>query len=451
MRFTRPLAVAGLFTAAAIALNGCSATSSSSSDTGALSTLSPTQTVTITYESYNLASAGVTTDTINGLVHDFEKQNPNITVKAQAPQGGQLNATGSVQAQVLAGNAPDVAQMTFDTLDFAATSLGAQNLTKLVGEQGLREQFGGKYPYAESIKSLANLNGSTYGIPFVLSAPQLYYNQTLLEKAGVTGTPDLSTWDKVEEVAKKVTAYTGKPSLSVTCAVKGGDWCLQALVRSNGGRVLSEDRKSIQVGDNAAVGAVQELRDLYDAGVLVNEDISTALETFPKQDTAFQIISSSRQGAYSAAATAGGWTLGSAKLPAFGSKQAVPTNSGSALMMFSTDKDKQAAAWKFIQFMTSADAYQAITTKIGYSPLRVSMTEGDGPLAGWAKSNPLAKPNLEQLTKIQPWTSYPGDSYAQVTDIIASAVEQAVFYGKDPETTMSAAAKRAQELIGANK
>jgi multiple sugar transport system substrate-binding protein len=35
----------------------------------------------------------------------------------------------------------------------------------------------------------------------------------------------------------------------------------------------------------------------------------------------------------------------------------------------------------------------------------------------------------------------------QVDDILATAVEDSVFYGKDPATTMSEAQKRAQALI----
>jgi multiple sugar transport system substrate-binding protein len=134
-------------------------------------------------------------------------------------------------------------------------------------------------------------------------------------------------------------------------------------------------------------------------------------------------------------------------MPAFGDKQVVPTNSGSALFMFSQDPAKQRAAWELIKFLTSDHAYEKITTGIGYLPLRTSLTEGDGALADWASSNPLVTPNLAQLDDLEPWQSYPGNSYVQVDDILATAVEDSVFYGKDPATTMAEAQKRAQALI----
>ncbi len=68
--------------------------------------------------------------------------------------------------------------------------------------------------------------------------------------------------------AKKITASTGKPSLTISCAVKGGNWCMQGLFRSAGGNVLSEDRESVEFASDESRAAVEMLRDLYDQGVL---------------------------------------------------------------------------------------------------------------------------------------------------------------------------------------
>ena len=43
--------------------------------------------------------------------------------------------------------------------------------------------------------------------------------------------------------------------------------------------------------------------------------------------------------------------------------------------------------------------------------------------------------------------SYPGNSYVQVDTILATAIEDSVFYGKDPKSTLADAQKRAQALI----
>jgi multiple sugar transport system substrate-binding protein len=117
------------------------------------------------------------------------------------------------------------------------------------------------------------------------------------------------------------------------------------------------------------------------------------------------------------------------------------------LFVFSDDPAKQRASWELIKYMTSDHAYTEISSKIGYLPLRTSLTEDPAALKGWADSNPLLAPNLGQLDRLEPWKSYPGNSYTQVDEILAQAVEQSVFYGKDPAATMQAAQDRAQELI----
>lgn len=446
---TRALALVGLAT---LALAGCATAGATdaATTTEVIPELDPDQKIEIVFESYNLLQAGAWTDTIQGLVADFEAEHPNITVKAQPTQGASsagTNTVGSVQTQMLAGNPPDVAQLTFDTLDFAVTELGAQPVERLVGSEAVDEALGGEHPMHERAAVLGDWDGELYGMPYVFSTPVLFYNATALEAAGLPVDIDLSTWDAVEKAAATVTAATGKPSMSITCAVKGGSWCMQGMIRSAGGRVLSEDRSTIEFGEPEAVGAVQELRDLYDAGVLANEDSTAQYESFARGDTVFQLNTSALQSTFMAAAAAGGWTLANTGMPAFGDQPVVPTNSGSALFMFSKDPAKQRAAWEFMTFMTSDHAYEKISTGIGYLPLRTSLTEEGGALHEWTESNPLVGPNLAQLDHLEPWVSYPGDSYVQVDDILATAIEDSVFYGKDPAATMADAQERAQALI----
>ena len=449
----RPTFTVVVVAAVAAALTGCATGGAApgASGTGApVPELSPDQQVDIVFESYNLQQAGLWSDTINGLVADFEAQHPNIHVKAQPPQGSGTAGAGtasSVQTQMLAGSPPDVAQLTFDTLDFAVNELGAQSLDGLFGAEAVDATFSGEHPFHPRAATLGDWDGETYGIPYVFSTPTLFYNATALTKAGLPADADLSTWPKVAAAAKAVTAATGKPALSVSCSVKGGNWCMQALFRSAGGDVLSQDRKTIEFGEPGAVSAVTALRQMYDDGVLANLDSTTQYESFAKGDVAIQLQTSALQGMFMKSAATGGWDLRAAPMPAFEGHAAVPTNSGSALFTFSQDPAKQRASWEFIKFMTSDHAYTEISSKIGYLPLRPSLTEDPASLKEWADNNPLLAPNLGQLDRLEAWESYPGNSYVQADDILGQAVEDAVYYGKDPAATMQAAQQRVQELI----
>ncbi|MDI9918288.1 ABC transporter substrate-binding protein [Rhodococcus sp. IEGM 1379] len=449
MRKSKALVAIAMAAAATMSLVGCATGTVDAAGAGEraiVPELDPNQKVDIVFETYNLQQAGPWTDTITGLVKDFETAHPNITVKAQPPQGNGATAS-SVQTQMLAGSSPDVAQLTFDTVDFAVDQLRAKSLDKLVGREAVQENFEGEHPYHPRAVTLGDRNGDTYGMPYVFSTPVLFYNATAFAKAGLPADVNLSTWPKVADAAEKITAATGKPALSIACAVKGGSWCMQAMFRSAGGNVLSEDGSTIEFGNPDAVEAVKMLRGLYERGVLASEDTSTQFESFAKGNTAIQLQTSAIQGMFIQSAKAGGWDLRAAAMPGFDGHAAVPTNSGSALFVFSEDPVKQRASWEFIKFMTSDHAYTEISSKIGYLPLRTSLTEDPAGLKAWADGNPLLAPNLAQLDRLEPWRSYRGNSYVQIDDILASAVEESVFYGKDPASTMATAQERAQKLL----
>ncbi|SJN12341.1 Glycerol-3-phosphate ABC transporter, periplasmic glycerol-3-phosphate-binding protein (TC 3.A.1.1.3) [Leucobacter sp. 7(1)] len=452
MRFRRPLLATALALAAVIPLAACSSGPAvSESAANVVPELGPDEQVEIVFESYNLTQAGVWTDTVNQLVSEFEEAHPNITVKAQPTQGAAAaagNYVGSVQTQLLAGNPPDVAQLTYDALEYTATQLGAKPLADIVSAEELEAAFEGENPMHPNARVLADWEGKTIGMPYVFSTPVLYYNATVLEAAGISGTPDLSTWDKVEEVALQVSQSTGKPALDIACTVKGGSWCMQGLFKPNGAEVLSEDRSTIEFGSPEAVAVVERFAEMTEAGAMRSSDAAAQMEGLVKGDTAMILTTSALQGMFMQGAAAGGWTLAAAPMPAFADHEAVPTNSGSALFVLSEDPAKQRAGWELIRFLTSDRAYELITSQIGYLPLRTGLVEEGGVLADWAAANPLAQPNLDQLDRLQPWVSYPGNSYVQVDDLLATAIEEVVYYGKPAEATMTEAADRAQELIG---
>lgn len=443
-------AVGAVVSVACLALAGCMGTSAEPvPDVGVAPPLSDDQNVEIVFESYNLTQAGTWTETVNQLIDEFEEQHPNITVTGQAPQnisGDNTATVASVQKQLLGGTPPDVGQLTFDTMDFTASHLGAKPLSDLVEEDELEEAFGGENPIHPNARALTEWDDEVIGMPYVFSTPVLFYSDDALKAAGITD-PDFSTWESVEEIAEQVTRHTGKPSIDVSCVVTGGNWCMQGLFRSNGAQVLSEDRTQIEFDSPEAVDTVDRFADMYEGGLMRNADASTTQEGLANGDVAMMLNTSAIQGMVMDSAESAGWSLKAAPMPAFAGQDAVPTNSGSGLFVLSDDADKQRASWEFIKFMTSDRAYELISSKIGYLPLRTGLVDEGQPLHEWFTENPLVKPNLDQLEVMEPWVSYPGNSYAQVDTLLANAIENSIFYGGDTDELMTGAARRAQSLI----
>ncbi|HEX3778395.1 MAG TPA: ABC transporter substrate-binding protein [Pseudonocardiaceae bacterium] len=410
--------------------------------------LAANQHVSIVFESYNFGLAGAWTDTFKALISAFEKKYPNITVTPQKPTGSDPNpahnAASSVQEETAAGNPPDVAQLGFDALDFAAQGLGAKQLDDLVGSNAVQANFGGSFPYYPSVRTLGDVNGKTYGVPFVLSTPVLYYNATLFQQAGLNPAEPPTTWAQVQQDAQKIKQVTGKDGSYLDCLTKSAtDWCFQSLVDSNGGKVISGDRSTLTFDQKPVVQVVQAAQNLVKTNAMPNLSQLQAVTEFTRGDLGMMLESSSLQGTFMQGAKNGGWTLQAAGLPSYAGHATVPTNSGAALFIFAKDPAKQRAAWDLIQFLTSPQSYDMITSKIGYLPLRSGLLTDPAHLQTWAAQNPLITPNVTQLAHVQPWTAFPGSNYQEVRDTMMSAVEKAVFDNADPQTTLSAAEQQA--------
>lgn len=402
--------------------------------------LTADQNVTIRFYSYNLGNAAFGPGT-EKLIAEFMEANPNITVEGVPVPAAEM--TARVQADIVAGTPPDVAQLIFDGLDFIATNFNAKPLETIVPPEELAAHFEGFSPNG---LQLGRLNDLTYGLPFTFSTPVMFYNADLFRAAGLDPDAPPTTWAQVKEYALQIAEATEAEGVHIA-GLGGFDWIVQSLIGSNGGQVLSADRSTIEFGSEAAIGAISMWQDLRLSGAhsqLTDAEITEAMFT---GNLGMYLQSSAIQRTLITNAETNGWELRAAAMPAFGDLPTTPVNSGSALFMFSDDPARQRATWEFLKFVTSERGYTIITSDIGYLPLRPAIVEDPQYLQEWAKANPLVLPNLEQLTRLRAWVSYPGPNWRQIETILLESVQQAVTSDGDVATIMTDAAARAQALM----
>lgn len=301
-------------------VGGASTANSPKAAPSTIPELKPGQQVDITFESYNLIKIGVWTDAVGTLVAQFEKLHPNIHVKAQPPTGsGFANGDflSSIRSEALAGNPPDVGQVTFNGLDFAASGMGAKPIGELVGQQALQASYGGAHPFAPKAEALGVIGGHTYAVPYVFSTPVLWINATLFKAAGLDPAQPPATWEQAKADALAIAQKTGKGGIYLDCTTKGsGDWCFQSLVDSAGGSVMSADRKQLSFAGAGAIKAVSMAQDLVKSGASPTLSQSQAWEDFSRGNLGMMLETSALQGTFLASAQAGNWTLAAAHEPA---------------------------------------------------------------------------------------------------------------------------------------
>lgn len=440
---TTTVATTATATSAATAASPSTTATPSTTKAPKKATMAPaiTEPVTVRFENYNLFSAGNLRDATLKLLKNFEAANPLIKVETTATRDQEMFQ--SLQAQLVANKLPDVAQVLLREWDQNIENLPLQVLEDLAGAD-LDTHLAAVHAYHPKARALTVRDGKTQGLSYVFSTPTLFYNATLMKQAGLDpATTSLKTWDEVAAAAAKVHAATGVDGLYIACIEL--DWCTQGLLLSNGGRVMSPDRKDITWAGSESLEVYGFWQNLVKTGAHSKLTGTQAQDAFANGKLGFFLQTSAVQGRM-VTSSKDKWELRSTGMPSFGTKTPVPVNSGAGLGIFSKDPVKQRAAWELVKYLTSAEAMQVIVTEMGYLPLRVGMMDDPKFLANWDRRD-LILPNVKQLDALQPSLSFPGPNALQIRDLFLKSLEKVLFNGADPIATFTESQDRAKKLI----
>ncbi len=326
--------------------------------------------VEINFYNYNLATAGLGADATRKMIREFMEANPKVKVNGIGANAAGF--IGRVQADLAARRQVDLVQVIFADLDFAVHNLGAKALEDIVPSAEMAANFQGIAPNG---LRLGMLNGKTYGLAYTFSTPVLFYNANIFRSAGLDPENPPRTWAAVKQAALAIKAKTGKTGLATgILGASAYDWLFQGVIRSNGGEIITRDRKHMAFAEAPSVEAVTMLRDLNDTGAMDNLDTVGGMDSMAAGDVGMYLNTSAVQGALVAGAK-DKYELRATTMPRFGDKPVRPNNSGSALVILSNDPIRQRAAWELMKSLTSKRGYTIITSEIGYLPLRTDIVD----------------------------------------------------------------------------
>lgn len=399
-----------------------------------------TEPVTITFYNYNLATASAGADATRELIAKFEAENPNIKVETVGVPSNEI--VTRLQADMAAGQQPDVAQLVFRDLIYIASDLGANALEDMAGPEGYAALTDGMIPRG---LDLGKVDDKTYGLAYTFSTPILYYNADLFRAAGLDPENPPKTWAEVKTAAEAIVEKTDAEGFFPGAyGPADGTFVYQAILMSNGGKV--RDGNTLTFANENGLEAVQMLRDMVDSGAHARLDPANPHEAMAAGQLGMYLYTSALQNSLSKSAE-GNWELRVAGMPSFGDKPTAPTNSGSALYTFSKDPIKQRASYELMKFLTSKYGYTIITSKIGYLPLRLDIVDDPEFLGAWTAEHPLIRPNLEQLDRLTPNVAFPGPNYRQAEAMMKDAVTEAVLGDGNVAEVLAAAQADAQGLM----
>ncbi|RJO77202.1 extracellular solute-binding protein [Nocardia panacis] len=359
----------------------------------------------------------------DGIIADFKKANPGITVNLQMESWNSINDVVRTKLQSKS-TTPDILN-----IDAYASFAGDGQLfpaSEIVSDQVLADIQPG-------FKKNASLNGTEYALPLFASTRTLFYNKDLFTKAGIAAPP--KTWSELTEAAKKIQALGGGVSgygLPLGSEEAQGETSIWTF--GAGGNWADGDKLTINSPQN--LEGVQAMRAMIDSG---------ATQPNPGATDRKDVINAFIQGKIGMIEglppTIGqikdknpGLQYATAPTP---TKAGEPVTLGVAdhLMAFKKDGKKADSIKKFLSFFYTADVYAKFVQREGFIPITNSaaakladdpVTKAFGPTLPAAKFYPSNNANwakAQGAIRQQIGTIGQGTDPAQVLARIADAAK----------------------------
>lgn len=358
MKFYKKLA---LVSAAALGLVGLSACSTNNSNSSSSSTKIPTKINKKTTVNFWYSLTGTSQSALQKLTKDFEKKNPNITIKLQS-QGGNYS---DLQSKLVSGlqspkDLPTITQAYPGWLYNAAKNNMLVNLTPYVNNKSVGW---GSYKNSGIKKALwdgANIGGTQYGVPFNKSVEVLFYNKTLLDKYGV----------KVPSNMSQLASASAEIYRKSHHKVRGmGFDALNNYYMMQMKETYSKDfNKNLNFAAKDSVKTINYYANGVKAGYFMQAGTQKYMSTPFNNGQVAMFIGSTANEAYLKQGLKKGYVYGVAARPS-----QMNVQQGTDIYMFKKASTMQkAAAFKYLKFLTSKSSQLYWAKQTGYMPVNTA-------------------------------------------------------------------------------
>ncbi|ARD07161.1 ABC transporter substrate-binding protein [Lactobacillus amylolyticus] len=408
MKFSKKLAV---LAAAGLALMGtaaCSNGNSSSSSSKIPSKITKKTTVVFWH-----GMVGVQQSTLQKLTKEFEKKNPNITVKLES-QGTYIDLQAKINSTLQSpNNLPTITQAYPGWLWNAAKNKMLVNLTPYINNKNVGWGSAKASDIRSELLKGAQIQGTQYGIPFNKSIETLTYNKDMFKKYGIKKVPTtMAELKSVSETIYKKSHHkvvgAGFDSLSnyYVLGMKNAGVDFSSKINFSGSTsksVINYYADGIKKGYFRVAGSAQ-----YLSGPFANEKVAMFIGTSAGEGFVKQGVG--KKFTYDVAARPGKYNM----------------QQGTDIYMFNhATAEQKAAAFKYIKFLVSKSSQLKWANATGYIPVNNSVINSAA-----YKSNTSLKLPAKLSTVMKHLYSVPVEknsnaAYAQLNSIMQTILSAA--------------------------
>ena len=308
------------------------------------------------------AVSGTSGEKFTALSKEFDDQSDLVDLELSY-SGGSADTATKVSAALLTNTQPDVALMYAGPL-----YTGGRNdyaMEELMKREGfdMDDIFPGMLDYC------TYMGQGICAVPFGISTQVMYYNKTLLEKAGVDMTNPPKTWQEFYDLcADLLTKVDGEDFTAFD--VSDAPWLFKSMLKQNGCEIVvqGEDGKIQPVYNNEAALEVTDFwYSLVTSGIMAAGEHDNAENRFLSGNCAFIAATSNRISRWRGATE---FELGAIEMPYF--KNQSLALGGNVMVILTDDPQKVEAAWEYVSYLTTAENNAEFALATGYLPIRKS-------------------------------------------------------------------------------
>ena len=303
---------------------------------------------------YPVAVGGPITKIVDQMAADFEHDNPGVHVKPVYAGTYQETIVKALTADK-SGNPPTVAVLLstdmFTLIDEDAI-VPFDGFLKSAEDQAWVKGF---YP---AFMANSQTGGKTWGIPFQRSTIVMYWNKEMFKEAGLDPDHAPQTWDEMLHAAQKLTKRDASGNTSqwgVQIPSSGFPyWLFQALATENGAELMNAAGTATYFDKPAVVEALQFFTDLGRKYKVMPPGVvewgTTPKDFFERKVAMIWTTTGNLTNVKNNAK----FDFGVAMLPAK-KRRGSPTGGGNFYVFKKASADQQAAAYKFVKWMTAPE------------------------------------------------------------------------------------------------
>lgn len=375
-------------------------------------------------------SSGSYAKILEETAQDFEAANPDIRILVRKPAERHEAHLQATLRDAVTGNLADVALHGNHLVSIVVKRGIAQPIDDLIAKEKDIASLG----YSGAVPDIARFDGRTYGLPWQISAPIIFYNGDLVRLAGGDTKNLPKTWPEIIALAERIQALDAEAMGGFFDYLTNGNWTLQALLNSRGAYMMNDAETEIGFAGEEGLWALQILRDFGRRGGMVDMTQKQSQQAFaagsigiyPSYNSLLAKFEKAADGKFEV--LAGPWPIPSesGRVPA----------GGRTLVIQAKDPQRIAAAWRYVKYMTGPEVQTFLVKSKGAVPANTLVIKDSRYLADYYAGSANARAGLAMLDYFKPWYSFPGEHTVKIVDTIKDHLRTVVVGEKVPEEAM---------------